>query len=243
MLNPYQRLSQFYDIDWSDFSRQYFDLIDELLHQHELVPARVLDIACGTGTLAISLAQHGHLVHGVDISPEMIAIAKSKSVGMTNLSFDIQDMVHLKVDGKFDLVTCTFDSINYIVRLNDLRKLFRRAASVLNERGLFIFDSNTRALYMSHSGETHKKELDGQSFMQYCTYDSARNLATTAFSFADGTYEIHRQRPYGYDELEPLLKHAGFDVVHLFSWFEKMPYIPNTPKLFCVAAKRMRRDS
>jgi len=67
-----------------------------------------------------------------------------------------------------------------------------------------------------------------------------RNVATTAFSFSDGTYEIHKQRPYDFDELNPLLKRAGFRVLHLFSWFDKLPYSSNTPKLFCVAEKHTR---
>jgi SAM-dependent methyltransferase len=237
MMKPYKRLSQFYDVDWGDFSRQYVDLINELLQERNLVQARILDIACGTGILAICLAECGHVVHGIDNSPEMISIAKSKSIGMSNLSFEVQDMVHFSVDGKFDLSTCTFDSINYIRKPSDLRKMLQRIASVLYEGGLFIFDSNTKELYLSHSDETYKREINGQSFIQHCRYDSTRNVATTAFSFSDGTYEIHKQRPYDYNELEPLLKGAGFNLVHLFSWFEKMPYSSNTPKLFCVAEK------
>lgn len=237
MLKPYERLSQFYDIDWGDFSQQYVDLIGELLHERDLAKARVLDIACGTGILAICLAQSGHIVHGIDNSPEMINRAKSKSIGTSNISFDVQDMVRFKVDGKFDLVTCTFDSINYIRKLGDLQKMFLRTASVLYDSGLFIFDSNTKELYLSHSGETHKRELNGQSFIQHCSYDLTRNIATTMFSFSDGTYEIHKQRPYDYDELEPLLRRAGFHVVYLFSWFKRLPYSSNTPKLFCVAEK------
>ena len=237
MLKPYERLSQFYDVDWGDFSRQYVDSINELLQERDLVQARILDIACGTGTLAICLAECSHVVHGIDNSPEMISIAKSKSIGMSRLSFDVQDMVHFNVDGKFDLITCTFDSINYIRKLRDLRKMLWRVVSVLYEGGFFIFDSNTRELYLSHSGETYKREINGQSFLQHCSYDSIRNMAKTVFSFPDGTYEIHKQRPFDYNELDPLLKGAGFHVVHLFSWFEKMPYSSNTPKIFCVAEK------
>ena len=62
--------------------------------------------------------------------------------------------------------------------------------------------------------------------------------ATIAFSFSDGSYEIHRQRPYDYGELAPLLNDAGLKAIHLFSWFSRIPYSSNTPKLFCVAEKR-----
>jgi SAM-dependent methyltransferase len=238
VVKPYQHLSQVYDFGWGDFSKQYVALVKELLQERNLAKAKILDIACGTGILAIELAKCGYFVHGIDISPEMISVAKSKSVRLSNLSFDIQDMVRFSIDVKFDLVMCTFDSINYLRELNDLRKTFLRVASVLYEGGLFIFDSNTKQLYLSHSDEVHKRELNGHSFIEHCSYDPIRNTATTAFSFSDGTYEIHKQRPYDYDELYPLLKCSGFHTVHLFSWFEKMPYSVNTPKLFCVAEKR-----
>jgi 2-polyprenyl-3-methyl-5-hydroxy-6-metoxy-1,4-benzoquinol methylase len=237
MLKPYERLSRVYDIGWGDFSVQYVDLINELLQERGLGRARILDLACGTGVLAIELAKCGHVVHGIDTSQEMISVAKSKSAGLSNLSFDIQDMVQFEVYGKFDLVTCTFDSINYIRKLSDLRKMLFRVASVLPEGRLFVFDSNTRELYLSHSNEKQKRELNGQTVIQNWSYDSTRSVATTAFSFSDGTYEIHKQRPYNFDELNPLLERVGFRVLYLFSWFEKLPYSSNTPKLFCVAEK------
>jgi ubiquinone/menaquinone biosynthesis C-methylase UbiE len=237
VLKPYERLSQVYDLGWGDFSIQYVSLIDRLLRERGITQANILDIACGTGILAIELAKSGHIVHGIDISPKMINAAKSKSAGLSNLSFDIQDMVRFEVDGKFDIVTCTFDSINYIRKMNDLRNMLSHVASVLNRKGLFVFDSNTKHLYLSHSNKTQKQELDCQSFLQHCRYDSTRNIATTVFSFSDGTYEIHRQRPYDYDELSPLLDREGFRVLQLSSWFESIPYSSNTPKLFCVAEK------
>jgi SAM-dependent methyltransferase len=239
MLRPYERLSQFYDIDWGDFPRQYVDLVNELLHERSIVQARVLDIACGTGILAICLAESGHIVQGIDSSPEMISIAKSKSIGMSNLSFEVQDMARFSVNGKFDLISCTFDSINYILKPDDLKKMLGRVASALYQGGLFIFDSNTKVLYLNHSRRTHKRVVNGQSFIHHCRYDAAHNVATTSFSFSDGTYEVHKQRPYDYDELAPLLEAAGLHAVHLFSWFQRLPYSSNTPKLFCVAEKHL----
>jgi len=201
MMKPYERLSRVYDSGWGDFSEQYVGWINELLHERGLMPAKVLDLACGTGTLAVELAKYGHVVQGIDISPSMISRAKAKSTGLSNISFDVQDMVRFKVDGNFNLVTCTFDSINYIRNLIDLRKMLFRVASALCEAGLFIFDSNTEKLYQSRSNETYKRELNGQQFIEDCSYNSTRNEATTTFSFSDGTYEIHKQRPYNYDDL------------------------------------------
>ena len=200
-MKPYERLSQVYNTGWGDFAKQYVDFIDQLLKERTLTHARILDVACGTGILAIELAQLNHSVHGMDISPEMINLAKAKSAGLPDLSFSVQDMTRLNVDEQFNLVTCTFDSINYILNLNDVQ------------------------------------ELNGQPFIQHYYYDSTRNESIITFSFSDGTYEIHKQRPYDYDELKPLLNRAGLSVINLFSWFHKIPYSSRTPKLFCIAEK------
>ncbi|MFC1905698.1 class I SAM-dependent DNA methyltransferase [Chloroflexota bacterium] len=240
MTKPYERLSQVYDFYWSDFSRKYVDWINRLLAERGIVRGKILDLACGTGDLAVELAHYDHMVHGIDISDKMIEKARVKSARLSNISFDIQDIVQFKVKEKFDLVACTFDSINYIRRLSQVRRMLFCVASALYETGLFIFDSNTKNLYRSHSNETTKLKLDGQDIIQHCMYDSIRNEAITTFSFPDGTCEIHRQRPYYYDELSPLLISAGLDIVYRASWFDMIPYAPETEKLFCIAEKRMQ---
>jgi 2-polyprenyl-3-methyl-5-hydroxy-6-metoxy-1,4-benzoquinol methylase len=90
-MKNYERLSGVYDLGWGDFAPQYLNLIDWLLREQGIHQARILDIACGTGILAIALSKRGHRVHGVDVSPKMIAVAESKSAGMANISFEVQD--------------------------------------------------------------------------------------------------------------------------------------------------------
>jgi len=123
MMKPYERLSQVYDTGWGDFSEQYLGWINELLRERGLVQANLLDLACGTGILALDLAKCGHVVRGIDISPEMIGKAKVKATGLSNISFEVQDIIRFEVDGMFDCVICTFDSINYIRKLTDLREM------------------------------------------------------------------------------------------------------------------------
>jgi SAM-dependent methyltransferase len=233
----YSRLSQIYDLGWGDFSKNYTGLIHELLHDHHIIQARILDLACGTGILAIDLAHKGHMVKGIDISPEMIRLAKSKSTGLSKVSFEVADMTHFQSGDTYDVVMCTFDSINYITRTSDVRKMFHTTMRSLRHKGLFIFDSNTRKLYRSHHSDRLERELGGQTFIQQCTYNPRRNRAIVEFRFSDGTREVHRQRPYDFEELEPLLLSNGFTVLELFSWFDRRPYSHKTEKLFCVVQK------
>lgn len=233
----YQRLSQVYDLDWGRFAEQYLVLIDRILDDCGIKQARILDLACGTGILAIALGRQGHIVRGIDISPDMIAVAKSKAAGMPNVSFEVGDMTTFAVRGKFDLITCTFDSLNYVLNFDDVQAMFTRVAASLKQSGLFVFDSNTRQLYITIGEGTERKELGGQSFVQKWGYDPVVNEATTTFEFADGSKEIHRQRPYDLSELGPALGEAGLRAVETWSRFDKTPYDAQSARLFCVAKK------
>jgi len=234
----YERLSLVYDLNWGKFARPHVSLISQLLDERGITRARILDLACGTGTLAVELANCGHLVRGIDISPQMIEIAKSKSMGLSNLSFEVQDMAQFCVKGKFDLVTCTFDSINYLRNTDGVKAMFCRITTALHRSGLFVFDSNTDRLYANRHKGTHERELGGESFVQKLSYDPMKKEATTVFEFSDGTIEIHKQRPYHLAELGPLLTDAGLYIVHTFSGFDKRPYNSESERLICVAERK-----
>lgn len=236
-MRAYERLSQVYDLGWGEFAKQYLSLIDQLFGERSITRARVLDLACGTGALAIALASRGHSVYGIDISPEMVAIAKSKSVGMPNVSFDVQDMLRFCIQGKFDLITCTFDSLNYLLNIDDIKAMFYRVASTLRGSGLFVFDSNTSQHYIKVGKGTLKRELGGESFIQDWSYDSTKREATITFKFSEGSTEIHKQRPYDLPELIPILVDAGFRVVRALAWFDNRPYSPDSARLVCVAER------
>jgi SAM-dependent methyltransferase len=238
----YERLSQVYDLDWARFALQYVPLLSELLSERGIAQARILDLACGTGGLTVELADAGHFVHGVDISPQMIEIAKSKTAGWSNVCFEVQDMVDFRVEGAFDLVTCTFDSINYLLDTDEVRAMLGRVAAVLRDLGLFAFDSNTEQLYATRHTGTYPRELGGESFVQQASYDPVRREATVVFEFADGTTEVHKQRPYDLEDLSGLLADAGLRVVHAFSGFDRSPYTSESERLICVAEREPGRS-
>jgi SAM-dependent methyltransferase len=234
----YERLSQVYDCDWGQFSRKYLTLITQLLEDRGIARAEILDLACGTGTLALELAKLGHRVLGVDVSPHMIEKARSKAMALSHVSFQVQDMRRFVSEGKFDLCACTFDSINYLLTAGDVKETFGRIGAALKQSGLFIFDSNTDRLYTNRHKETHSRELGGESFVQKCIYDPSKTEATTVFEFSDGAVEVHKQRPYDLTQLEPLLADAGMRVAATFGDFDKRPYDPETERLFCIAEKQ-----
>ena len=198
----------------------------------------MLDLACGTGNLALALAKRGHTVHGIDICPQMIDRARLKTTGMPGVTFDVCNMVDFSSMEKFDITLCTFDSVNYLCNLNDLETLLLRVATVLNKSGIFIFDSNTDHHYINRHHGTHQREFDGESFLHKCRYEPDKKEAVTEFIFPDGAKEIHYQRPYDLAELEPLLNDVNLFVIKSFSRFDRTPYDETSERLFCVAERR-----
>lgn len=114
-------------------------LLKSLLARYHPRARTVLELACGTGAILKPLSRR-YSVWGLDLSPEMLALARRK-VPAARLS--LQDMSRFQLGRRFDVVLCVFDSINHLTRFSDWRRLFRRVHAHLEPGGLFVFDVNT----------------------------------------------------------------------------------------------------
>jgi len=233
----YEKLSNVYDLFWGKWSPDYVILIRETLSGKMPGKVSILDLACGTGSLAVELGKFGYNVFGIDCSPQMIQIAERKSFNLPNVNFEIDNMVVFKTAQKFDCVTCTFDSINYLLKLSHIRQLIGNIAEMLKPGGFFIFDSNTAKMFENQQKGEFKRELGGQVLLQKLNYDSVQRLSTTTFQFQDGSEEVHKQRPYDLEEITPILTEAGFSIVKTQSNLTGEPFVQQSERLICVAKR------
>ncbi len=95
--------AQTYDDSVPDWPGE-IDFYRELAASVKLAGGTVLEVACGTGRVAIRLAQDGVGVVGLDLSPEMLDTAKQKSVELSNMRWVEGDMRSFKLGETFDLV-------------------------------------------------------------------------------------------------------------------------------------------
>lgn len=116
------------------------DYISNFFSQYGNGGKRVLDLACGTGTLCSLFNKKGYNVTGVDLSPDMLTVAKAKCPDSQFICADISDF---NVDEKFDFCTCTLDSINHLENINAVKKCFMSVYNCLDAGGIFVFDVNT----------------------------------------------------------------------------------------------------
>ena len=234
-VRPYTRLSQIYDTGWSGMATRYVPLLVRLLDEMGRPEASVLDLACGTGILATALAQRGHRVRGIDLSPEMIRIARERAQALPTISFEVSDMRRIGSDEAYDLVTCTYDSVNYLTDPADLRALFASVAGCLSRGGVFVFDSNVESHYVRNSPFSREEEWQGETVQHTMDYDRGTREVRIIFRFADGSMEVHRQRPYDLDELDFDLAEAGLRIVGSYANPEQNEVVPSIGRVVCIA--------
>ena len=116
----YTLLAQYYDqfftfhLDWFRQARRR--LLAEILPEVRMA----CDLACGTGTTALELAERGIKVYGVDLSPTMCRLARAK-VRRTGANVTIipGDMRTFRLPQPVDLITCEFDALNHVPRKSE----------------------------------------------------------------------------------------------------------------------------
>ncbi|MCU0494292.1 MAG: class I SAM-dependent methyltransferase [Chloroflexaceae bacterium] len=252
--------------------------LEELLQRHPVGGRNVLELACGTGTLALLLADQGYHVIGVDQSAAMLAQARAKAdnaVLSGSVAFFQADMRTLAGDRRpetgdadtqlavgswqygedaasfivhhssFDLVTCTYDSLNYMLTEDDLLACFRGIESALVPGGLFVGDMNTRYFLEQQWGACEVLEQSGYVQVSQSHFDA--DLAQTTMALTgflgndDEGYtrfdEVHAERAYPEPVVQALLAEAGLQPEAVYTCFTFEPPDEAAHRVMWVARK------
>lgn len=105
------------------------------------------DLCCGTGTFALEMTARGIKTYGVDLSADMLRVARKKLNNRVTLIHG--DMRSFRLPERVDLITCEYDSLNHLPRHPDLGRAFRAVARALKPGGWFAFDVNNRGAFES----------------------------------------------------------------------------------------------
>ncbi|HEY7127374.1 MAG TPA: class I SAM-dependent methyltransferase [Ktedonobacterales bacterium] len=100
----------------------------------------LLDLACGTGTMAVYLAKLGYQVTGVDIVPEMIAWATQKAAAHSvSIEWVLADARAFQLDKQFPLIYMLGNAFQHFLTRQDQEALLERARDHLAPGGCFLF--------------------------------------------------------------------------------------------------------
>lgn len=239
---------------YENFARVYDELMDNvpyeewaqfilnLLQDRKITEGLVLELGCGTGKLMTLLGKAGFDMIGVDNSVEMLQIAREKT--SQDFLYLLQDMREFELYGTVKAVISVCDSVNYITKKEELRKVFQLVNNYLDPEGLFIFDFNTEYKYRELIGETViAEDREDVSFIWFNEYDEDSHLNDIDLKVfvqeEGGIYrkfqEEHIQRGYTLDEIKQLLEESGLIFLEAYEEYTMQAPQPDSGRIVVVA--------
>jgi SAM-dependent methyltransferase len=116
-------------------------------------PGAALELGIGTGRIALPLSQRGIHVHGIDLSPAMVAQLRAKP-GAENIGVDIGDFATTRADGTFTLAYLVRNTITNLTTQDEQVQCFCNAAAHLQSGGRFVIENYVPELRRLPPGET-----------------------------------------------------------------------------------------
>ncbi|GBF73728.1 SAM-dependent methyltransferase [Paenibacillus sp. 598K] len=239
--------------EWLGFMRQCWDRYG--------VPRSVVDLGCGTGSLSIPLARSGFEVYGLDLSADMLTVARSKWEETPaevlrqrgSIRWLQQDMREWELAEPVDACISFCDCLNYLTEPEDVEAALRATWRGLKDGGVFLFDVHAPAQLLRYAEEqpftlderdiayiwtsdydAERSEIEHQLTIFARDERSGERLSQPLFQRIE---EVHVQRAYDAGWLTAALRRAGFSRVEAFADFRLEPPTPDSERLFFAAVR------
>ncbi|MGN0436943.1 MAG: class I SAM-dependent DNA methyltransferase [Lachnospiraceae bacterium] len=228
--------------DWSHY-------LITLLKDYQIEKGHLVELGCGTGTLCKLLSQKGYQVTGIDLSKDMISIAKKKIGKTKNITFLQQNMCQLMLDENltYDCFYSLCDSMNYLLYEDELLETFQGVHNYLKSDGIFIFDLKTKHFYQNILGNQvfcdHREECSYIWENSFFEEDNVNQYDLTLFikkkhsSLFQKFEETHHQKAYELSKMIDLLTQAGLEYVTAYDAFTKNPPTNQSERIYVIAKK------
>jgi len=203
-----------YNKQWAFWGPKMWPFLSKVVARRKPEARTWLDLCCGAGSLLRLVCQHGFEAVGLDLSPHQLKYARKNAPRARLVRADVRSF---SLQRKFDVITCLFDSLNYLTKKGDLARAFRNARRHLSDRGLFVFDMNTLEGLRRGWRYTSVLRARGCVLINAGSFDEKRKRGRahfTGFLKAGRLYrkfeEEHIERGYTPEEIGELLKRVGF---------------------------------
>jgi len=244
----YQNFAEIYDyLMNNDDYDLWVDNIIAIFDRYNFQPRKIFELACGTGNITTRLYKKGYSIIGTDVSDHMLEVANEKALDESlRIRFINQDMRHITYNKKVDCVISICDGINYVITNDDLIKTFSSVASILNPKGLFIFDISTVHKYENVIGNNiFTENFEFFSYVWDNEYDIDNHLLTfnlTTFirsndHLFERFIEEHKQKAYTIEEIHNGLDEE-FELLGIFSEDDLKDVNETDERIFFVAQRK-----
>lgn len=249
--------------EWSEY-------LVGLLREYGVKDGLILELGCGTGSITRRLFERGYNMIGIDLSEDMLEIAREKDMD-AGYSFDDilylnQDMREFELYGTVSAVVSICDSMNYITEPEELKQVFRLVNNYLDPQGIFIFDMNTIHKYRDILGETtiaenredcsfiwenyyHEKEAINQydiTIYKKTEIELEDEELETAQPYGRNLYErweeTHYQRAYELEEIISLLTEAGMEYVTAYDAMTRNAPTKDSERIYIIAREKKQEN-
>lgn len=258
MKTPYDEFAETYDQEFGDLTNDVGFWV--ALSKGAQPP--VLELACGTGRVAIPIAQAGVPVVGVDSSKEMLARAQDKADMVDGLPLNLvqADMRTFSLDEQFGLAIVAANSFLHLIKPEDQRRALANIRRHLCDSGLLaihVFVPDVRKIAADAGASSERPLRFRREFVDPLNeqrvvvwesrrYDTHRQRIWNRFVYErldeSGlvVQRSHRTMELCYiwkNEMQYLLELTGFEVEDLYSGFEREPFVPDSTAMVWMARK------
>ena len=246
----YDLLAPIYDkvngeIDYSAWA----DFIEENVKKYNpnMKTELVLDLGCGTGKMTIELARRGYDMTGVDLSAEMLDIARcaAERCGLSDkMLWLLQDITEFELYGTVELCVSCLDTVNHLTSPQELKKCLSLVHNYLVPDGLFLFDINGKRKFEEIYADNSYVMEEGNSV---CVWQNSYNRKTKLCDFFitlfeeddDGKYnrydELQTERMYTLRSISSALAECGFEFIGAYSDLEFTEATDNSERIYISA--------
>lgn len=241
-MSSYNTFAQFYDyltenVDYkvrSEYISNFFSAFGKN-------GGRVLDLACGTGTVTKLLSEKGYDATGIDISEEMLTVAEAKCNGSVNLLRG--DISNFSLPEKYDFCVCSLDSINHLDGIASVKNCFSCVHNALNDNGIFVFDVNTVYKHNSVLDNNTFAFDEEEFFLCWDNENAGDNTVRILLDFFvlngssyDRYSEEFYEKAYELDELKSALK--GFEIIGIYDDLTLNPPNDKSERVYFVCKRK-----
>jgi SAM-dependent methyltransferase len=209
------------------FTEEHLELESGFLAELAGERGRALELAIGTGRVAVPLAARGVEVHGIDLSEAMVARLRAKPAG-ADIPVTIGDFTTSRAEGEFDLVYLVFNTIGNVTSQDAQVAAFQNAARHLRPGGCFVVETGVPGVLGAQHDHRYRVFSHSDGHHGIDEYDPVtQRMWSHHYSRAeDGSYR-RNSVPFRYAwpaELDLMARLAGMRLRERYAWWDRTPF-------------------
>lgn len=234
-----------------DVAERYDDLDDPMFSPEVLGPTvdllaelaggrPALELAIGTGRVALPLSERGVRVHGIELSEAMVDQLRTKP-GSERIDVAIGDMTETRIEGRFGLVYLVFNTIGNVTTQDGQVAVFETAAAHLEPGGVFLIETLVPGVRRLPAGERFAVFHHTDAHVGIDEYDVATQRTWSHhYSSDDGETFRRRSIPFRFAwpaELDLMARIAGMRLRDRWADWDRSPFTAESAKHVSVWEK------